>query len=73
MNYKGYRVVHVATMHNGNTDRSPITRWMTKADAISFARTLEGHHNGTVQVESKSKRLIRVVTDHNAHMIGMGF
>ena len=71
--YKGYRVVHVATMHNGNTDRSPLTRWMTKGDAVSFARTLEGHHNGTVQVESKRGALIRVVTDHNAHAIEMGF
>ena len=71
--FKGYRVAHIATMHNGNTDRSPLTRWMTKGDAISFARTLEGHHDGTVQVESKSGRLIRVVTDHNVYMTEVGF
>lgn len=71
--FKGYRVVHVATMHNGNTDRSALTRWMTKADAFSFARTLEGTEDGIVRVESKAGRLYTVVVDHNRYAKAMGF
>lgn len=71
--FKGYRVVHVATMFNGNTDRSPLTRWMTKADAFSFARTLQGAEDGTVRVESKSGALYTVVVDHNRYAQAMGF
>lgn len=71
--FKGYRVVHVATMHNGNTDRTSLTRWMTKGDAFAFARTLEGTENGTVQVESKRGALYTVVVDHNRYAQAMGF
>lgn len=71
--FKGYRVVHVATMFNGNTDRSPLTRWMSKADAFAFARTLKGDERGRVHVESKRGALYGIVVDHNVHAQAWGF
>lgn len=66
--FKGYRVVHVATMFNGNTDRSPLTRWMTRGEATAFGRTLKGSDEGFIMVESKRGALYSIPNPVPLHL-----
>lgn len=71
--FKGYRVVHISTSFNGNVSRSPFTRWMSKDDALHFARSLKGDEKGLVYMESKRGALYPIVVDHNANAKSWGF
>lgn len=66
--YKGFRMVEVTRLANGNRQRKALTRWMSKADAFAFARNSGG---GTV--ESRRGVCYSIVVDHNAHARSWGF
>lgn len=66
--YKGYRMVEVTRLANGNRQRKALTRWMTREDAFAFARNRGG---GTV--ESRRGVFYSIYCCANHHMIEMGF
>ena len=66
--YKGFRMVEAKRLANGNVQRKPLTRWMTREDAFTFARNVGG---GTV--ESRRGVFYSIVVNYNAHMVEMGF
>ena len=60
--YKGYRMVEVTRLANGNLQRKALTRWMTREDAFAFARNSGG---GTV--ESRRGVCYSIYVSPNAH------
>ena len=61
-------MVEAKRLANGNVQRKPLTRWMTREDAFTFARNVGG---GTV--ESRRGVFYSIVVDHNAHARSWGF
>ena len=69
--FKGYRVVHVDRLSNGNTNRIVLTRWMTRGEATQFGRTLKGSDEGFIMVESKRGALYGIPNPVPPHLRGV--